>query len=104
MKKYLAGIVAVLLAVSATAYTNLPAPTAGSSTSTYYYAGNAFDDVDYDVSGNWNKTVLTCSSGPKLCSIVAPDGTGGHPDFSGLPSGHHVRTDDVIISNQTFKN
>lgn len=104
MKKYFGAIVAILLAVSATAFTKLPAPNAGASTSTYYYAGGVYNDANYDVSSNWNKTVLTCSAGPKMCSIVAPDGTGGHPDFSGLPSGGHVRTDHTIISDQTFKN
>ncbi len=104
MKKYLSGIVALLLAVSATAFVNLPVTNTNASSSTYFYAGGVYDDAHYDVASYWNKTVLTCSSGPKMCSVVAPDGSGGHPDFSGLPPGGHVRTDNTIIGTKTFKN
>jgi hypothetical protein len=103
IRKYGLNMLALVIAVSAAAFTNKPV-VHSSTSSTYYYAGSVFDDAHYDVAGNWNKTVLTCTTGPKLCSVVAPDGSGSHPDFSGMPPGHHVSTDNTIISGRTFKN
>ncbi|GAO44117.1 hypothetical protein [Flavihumibacter petaseus] len=103
MKKYITGIAAVVMAASLSAFTYAPAKN-GRSTNTYHYVGNLYTDAEYNNEQNWEKGGTNCGAvGTKMCTIVAPDDGSDNPDFSALPGGGNVRTDNTIIFSKVFK-
>lgn len=110
MKKYLLVIAVMAIALSLSAFNYLPSVKDHHKTShrfvtaTYHYVGTVYTDAEYNKEANWLKGTASCGvPGSKLCTIVAPDDGSSQPDFSALPVGGNVRTDNTIISNQTFK-
>lgn len=103
MKKYLFGLGVMAIAASLSAFTYAPAKK-DFTTATYRYTSSTYTDIEYNKEVNWVKGTISCGTpGTKLCTIVAPDDGTNQPDFSALPVGGNVRTDETIIEDRDFK-
>ena len=82
MKQYITGIVAVIIAIGAAAFT-MPKKFAGPLTSvTFYYQPTDYSNIEVQKKGNWSSTVTppTCTGlQNKACKLVidAAQTTGG---------------------------
>jgi hypothetical protein len=93
MKKYLTGLFAVLFALSLTAFQQAPAKTVkqdGKRTNAYYYlnsssAGDEIYDTSWELVPDQAPGEIPCTGDDEvLCTILAPEGDFGHPDFSSI--------------------